>query len=150
MEPSKRGRFGAPSLSISRSSLLGVIRRWTWYGEVGDIDEREFGEDVSLSAGSALIFIADMPPPAELGTVRRLPSKLATFLQTRANLHTLVYSLLYKLKFQNWTWACLCSNGLLLCKLYIYIYWQLITGSNSVLPKLIVLMLCKEFCMAKV
>lgn len=94
MEPSKRGRFGAPSLSISRSSLLGVIRRWTWYGEVGDIDEREFGEDVSLSAGSALIFIADMPPPAELGTVRRLPSKLATFLQTRANLHTLVYSLL--------------------------------------------------------
>lgn len=94
MEASKRGRFGAPSLSISRSSLLGVIRRCTWYGEVGDIEEREFGEDVSLSAGSALIFIVDMPgPPAELGTVRRLPSKLATFLQTRANLHTLVYYL---------------------------------------------------------
>jgi len=86
MEPSKRGRFGAPSLSISRSSLLGVIRRW--YGEVGEMDEREFGEAVSLSAGSALIFIVDMPGPlAELGTVRRLPSKLATFLQQRANLH---------------------------------------------------------------
>ena len=82
MEPSRRGRLGAPSLSISpRSSLLGVIRRWTWYGEVGDIDEREFGEDVSLSAGSALMFIAAMPGPlAEFGTVRRLPSKLATFL----------------------------------------------------------------------
>lgn len=77
MEPSSRGRFGAPSLSMSRSSLFITIRRWTWYGEVGDIDEREFGEAVSLSAGSAFIFIADMPWLA-LGTVRRLPSKLAT------------------------------------------------------------------------
>ena len=92
IEPSKRGRFGVPSLSTSRSSLLGVILRWTWYGEVGDMDEREFGEDVSLSAGSALIFIVDMPGPlAELGTVRRLPSKLATFLQQRANLNLAGY-----------------------------------------------------------
>lgn len=109
IEPSKRGRFGAPSLSISRSSLLGVIRRWTWYGEVGDMDEREFGEAVSLSAGSALIFIVDMPGPlAELGTVRRLPNKLATFLQQRANLHLVDYIL----QVQNRKMACGCSNGL--------------------------------------
>ena len=62
MLPSIRGRFGAPSLSISRgSSRLGVSRRWTWYGDVGEIDEWEFGEEVSLSVGSALMFTDDIP-----------------------------------------------------------------------------------------
>lgn len=78
---------------------------------MGDMDEREFGEAVSLSAGSALIFIVDMPGPfAELGTVRRLPNKLATFLQQRANLH--LVDCTGMLQVQNRKMACGFSNGL--------------------------------------
>lgn len=80
MELFKRGRFGVLFLFILRSFLLGVIRRWIWYGEVGDMDEREFGEDVFLFVGFVLIFIVDMfGLLVELGIVRRLFNKLVIF-----------------------------------------------------------------------
>lgn len=52
---------------------------------MGEIEECEFGDEVSRSVGSALMFSDDIPcpPKAALGTERRFPSKLATFLSEK-------------------------------------------------------------------
>lgn len=52
---------------------------------MGEIEECEFGDEVSRSVGSALMFSDDIPcpPKAALGTERRFPSKLATFLSQK-------------------------------------------------------------------
>lgn len=50
-----RGRFDVLTsvMSMSLPSLLGVCRQ---YGDVGETEDREFGEDGSWSAGSDLTF----------------------------------------------------------------------------------------------
>ena len=55
------------------------------YVGICEIEECEFGDEVSRSVGSALMFSDDIPcpPKAALGTERRFPSKLATFLSEK-------------------------------------------------------------------